>query len=105
MGPQEVGDAGETEVRSSYRDSPDVLRAGRGIEDLHVQPVLGEQTVRRCRQERQVVAGQSARAVEAEAQRVALRDHAFHLLASRFVRQPHSQSADSCARWAARMRK
>ena len=65
-GGEVVGDAGQAEVRPPGGDPPDVLRPAGGIEDVDLQVEGGEQTVRRCRKERQVVARKSARAVQTE---------------------------------------
>lgn len=50
--------AGQAELGVPGRDPDRVRRAGRWrrIEDLHLEVVVGEQTVRRCPEEGQVVA-------------------------------------------------
>jgi hypothetical protein len=66
-GRQVVLNAGQREVGPALAHPHDVVRPPGRVEHLDVETVLGEQTVHRCRQVRQVEARQSVGAVQSEA--------------------------------------
>jgi|GEM_PF-3838914 len=65
-----AGDAAQAKVGIATRNPGGIVGLPGRIEKLDLQPVLGEQTVRRCREERQMEAGQSARRPQCEADRL-----------------------------------
>ncbi|MDQ3642224.1 MAG: hypothetical protein M3450_12370 [Actinomycetota bacterium] len=76
-----TGDAAQAKVGIATPNPGGVVDLSGRIEKLDLQPVLGEQTVRSCREERQMEAGQSPRRPQCEAHRLKL--HAPDAMPSR----------------------